>query len=63
VQRPQRGRRGAVIENAATAEQPLSVNLYINFAYNSARLTSDARIPRVGLGSALRDPKLAAFTF
>jgi outer membrane protein OmpA-like peptidoglycan-associated protein len=57
-----RGPRGAIIESVP-ADQPLSVNIYVNFAYNSADLTSDARITLDGLGTALRDPRLAAFSF
>jgi outer membrane protein OmpA-like peptidoglycan-associated protein len=60
--RPQRGPRGAIVESGP-AEQPNSVNLYVNFAYNSADLTSDARITLDGLGTALRDPRLAGFSF
>jgi len=44
-------------------DQPLSVNLYVNFDYNSADLTSDARITLDQLGTALRDPRLEAFSF
>ena len=54
--------RGITVEGKP-AEQPLSVNLYVNFAYNSADLTSDARITLDRLGTALRDPRLAAFSF
>ncbi|MDR3466056.1 MAG: OmpA family protein [Xanthobacteraceae bacterium] len=56
---PQRG----VIVEGTPDEQPLSVNLYVNFAYNSAELTSDARITLDGLGTALADPRLAGFSF
>ena len=65
---PQQGKtrdlfgRGVTVEGKP-AEQPLSVNLYVNFAYNSADLTSDARITLDSLGTALRDPRLAAFSF
>jgi outer membrane protein OmpA-like peptidoglycan-associated protein len=44
-------------------EQPLSVNLHVNFDYNSAELTSDARITLDQLGTALRDPRLGPFSF
>jgi outer membrane protein OmpA-like peptidoglycan-associated protein len=54
--------RGVTIEGKPT-EQPLSVNLYVNFAFNSAELTSDARITLDRLGTALRDQRLAAFSF
>ena len=60
--RPRSMRRGVTVERPQ-AEQPLSVNLYVNFAYNSAELTSDARITLDQLGAALRDPRLAEFNF
>jgi len=55
-------RRGVTPDGPPT-EEPLSVNLYVNFAFNSAELTSDARITLDQLGSALSDPRLRAFTF
>jgi len=55
-------RRGVTVEGVP-AEEPLSVNLYVNFAYNSADLTSDARITLDGLGAALGDQRLAGFSF
>jgi outer membrane protein OmpA-like peptidoglycan-associated protein len=55
-------RRGVNVQGDST-EQPLSVNLYVNFDYNSADLTSDARITLDQLGTALRDPRLGAFSF
>jgi outer membrane protein OmpA-like peptidoglycan-associated protein len=54
--------RGVTVEGGNT-EEPLSVNLYVNFDFNSADLTSDARITLDQLGTALRDPKLSAFNF
>ncbi|MGP8123859.1 MAG: OmpA family protein [Xanthobacteraceae bacterium] len=54
--------RGVIVEGTPE-EQPLSVNIYVNFAYNSAELTSDARITLDGLGTALSDPRLAGFNF
>jgi len=54
--------RGVSVEGGA-GDQPLSVNLYVNFDYNSADLTSDARITLDQLGTALRDPRLEAFSF
>jgi outer membrane protein OmpA-like peptidoglycan-associated protein len=59
---PRRPRRGVIAEGTPE-EQPLSVNLYVNFAFNSADLTSDARITLDRLGSALSDPRLASFNF
>ena len=56
-------RRGITISGGQTAEEPPSVNLYVNFAYDSADLTSDARIVLDRLGAALRDPRLNGFKF
>ncbi len=55
-------RRGVTVEGGG-GEEPLSVDLYVNFDFNSADLTSDARITLDQLGTALRDPKLSAFSF
>jgi outer membrane protein OmpA-like peptidoglycan-associated protein len=55
--------RGVIVEGVVPSDQPNSVNIYINFAFNSAELTSDARITLDGLGTALRDPKLTTFGF
>lgn len=54
--------RGVKVEGERK-EEPLSVNLYVNFAYDSAELTQDARITLDQLGTALRDPRLASFNF
>ncbi len=62
LSRPRSMPRG-VTTHGGQVEEPLSVNLYVNFAYNSAELTSDARITLDQLGTALRDPRLAAFNF
>jgi outer membrane protein OmpA-like peptidoglycan-associated protein len=59
----QRGRRGVIVEGVVPSDQPNSVNIYINFAYNSAELSSDARITLEGLGKALRSPELDGFNF
>jgi len=58
-----RGLQRGVSAEGGTDDQPLSVNLYVNFDYNSADLTSDARITLDRLGTALRDPRLEAFSF
>jgi outer membrane protein OmpA-like peptidoglycan-associated protein len=55
--------RGVTVEGVVPSEQPNSVNIYVNFAFNSAELTSDTRIILDQLGTALRDPKLGAFSF
>jgi outer membrane protein OmpA-like peptidoglycan-associated protein len=57
-----RGPRGVTVEGGG-GDEPLSVDLYVNFDFNSADLTSDARITLDQLGTALRDPKLSAFSF
>jgi outer membrane protein OmpA-like peptidoglycan-associated protein len=59
----QRGQRGVIVEGVVPSDQPNSVNIYINFAYNSADLSSDARITLEGLGNALRSPDLEGFNF
>jgi outer membrane protein OmpA-like peptidoglycan-associated protein len=55
--------RGITAAGGTTEEAPLAVDLYVNFAYNSADLTGDARITLDQLGGALRDPRLSTFTF
>jgi outer membrane protein OmpA-like peptidoglycan-associated protein len=57
------GQRGVTVEGIVPSEQSNSVNIYINFAFNSADLTSDARITLDQLGAALRDPRLGTFSF
>jgi outer membrane protein OmpA-like peptidoglycan-associated protein len=55
--------RGVATSGGQTGETSLSVDLYVNFAFDSAELTSDARITLDRLGAALRDPRLQAFSF
>lgn len=55
--------RGVTVTPGPGGTDPLSVNLYVNFAYNSAELTSDARIILDRLGYALVDDKLKDFSF
>jgi outer membrane protein OmpA-like peptidoglycan-associated protein len=55
--------RGVTASGGAAGEAPLSVDLYVNFAFDSAELTSDARITLDRLGAALSDPRLQAFSF
>jgi outer membrane protein OmpA-like peptidoglycan-associated protein len=66
--KPKRHRRGLIqrgvtVEGIVPSEQSNSVNMYINFAFNSAELTSDARITLDQLGNALHDSRLDAFSF
>ena len=55
--------RGITLTKGKMEKEPLSVNLYVNFAYNSDELSSDARITLDQLGAALRDSRLAGFSF
>jgi outer membrane protein OmpA-like peptidoglycan-associated protein len=55
--------RGVTVTPGPGGTNPLSVNLYVNFAYDSADLTSDARIILDRLGQALVDDKLKSFSF
>ena len=55
--------RGITSSGGTTEQGPPSVDLYVNFAYDAADLTSDARITLDQLGAALRDPRLAGFAF
>jgi outer membrane protein OmpA-like peptidoglycan-associated protein len=58
-----RGMRGVKVTGETPQEAPRSIDLYINFAYDSAELTTDARIVLDRLGAALRDQRLAGFAF
>lgn len=55
--------RGVTSSGGAAAESLLSVDLYVNFVFDSADLTTDARITLDRLGAALRDPRLQGFMF
>ena len=55
--------RGVTVTKGPEGSSPLSVNLYVNFAYDSADLTSDARITLDRLGYALVDERLKSFSF
>jgi len=55
--------RGVTVTPGPAGTDALSVNLYVNFAYNSAELTSDARIILDRLGYALVDDRLKDFSF
>jgi outer membrane protein OmpA-like peptidoglycan-associated protein len=57
-----RSMRG-VTATAGSNANALSVNLYVNFSYDSAELTSDARITLDRLGYALVDDRLKTFSF
>jgi outer membrane protein OmpA-like peptidoglycan-associated protein len=55
--------RGVAVTGGTAEESPRSINLYVNFAYNAADLTSDARITLDHLGEALRDRRLDGLSF
>ena len=55
--------RGVTVTPGPEGAEPLSVSLYVNFAYDSADLTSDARITLDRLGYALADDRLKPFSF
>jgi outer membrane protein OmpA-like peptidoglycan-associated protein len=55
--------RGVTATGGPNGSSALSVNLYVNFAYNAADLTSDARITLDRLGYALLDDRLKQFSF
>lgn len=55
--------RGITIEGTKREELEASVNLYINFEYNSAELKQDALITLDRLAAALKDKKLAGLDF
>jgi outer membrane protein OmpA-like peptidoglycan-associated protein len=55
--------RGVTVTPGPGGTDPLSVNLYVNFAYDSADLTSDARITLDRLGQALVDDRLKPLSF
>jgi outer membrane protein OmpA-like peptidoglycan-associated protein len=60
---PSRGWSRGVTKSGGKTVETYSIDLYVNFAYNSAELTSDARITLDRLGSALSDGRLQGFTF
>ena len=55
--------RGVTVEGTQREETDASVNLYINFEFNSAKLKQDALITLDRLAAALKDDKLAHLDF
>lgn len=55
--------RGITVEGTKREELEASVNLYINFEFNSAELKQDALITLDRLAAALKDEKLASLDF
>ncbi|MEA3090746.1 MAG: hypothetical protein QOJ04_2088 [Caballeronia sp.] len=56
-------KRGLTVTGQDSSPNDYSVNLHINFAYNSAELLTDGRITLDRLGSALKDKRLDRFSF
>jgi len=55
--------RGISVEGQETPANEQSVNLMVNFDFNSARLTNDGMISLDALGKALSDPSLQGARF
>ena len=55
--------RGIKVEGKDLVETEASINLYINFDYNSAALRQDALITLDRLAAALKDQRLASLDF
>ena len=56
-------KRGVKVDEPPNSDAPPSVNLYINFEFNSDKLGTDAQIVLRNLGQALKDPRLAKYRF
>jgi outer membrane protein OmpA-like peptidoglycan-associated protein len=57
-----RSLRGIAVEPGEEPKAP-SINLTVNFAYDSAKLETDALLVLKRLGTALNDPRLKDYTF
>jgi outer membrane protein OmpA-like peptidoglycan-associated protein len=55
-----RSLRGITVEGA---DKPLSIDLYINFEFDSDQLTGEGQMTLKRLGVALKDPKLSNYRF
>lgn len=55
--------RGVTVTDGVPDNDPPSIDLYINFEFDSDRLDVDASIILDRLGNALNDPKLANYRF
>ena len=55
--------RGVKVEEGPNTDKPPSIDLYINFEFNSDKLGTDAQIVLRNLGQALKDPRLAKYRF
>jgi outer membrane protein OmpA-like peptidoglycan-associated protein len=61
--RSYRPQRGISVEGGGEIVERSTVNLYINFDYDSARLAQDGKIVLDRLGAALTDKELSGFEF
>jgi len=55
--------RGIGVEEGDTTEPPPSINLQVNFEFDSSNLTNDARLTLKALGDALQAKDLAGLRF
>lgn len=55
--------RGVTVKGRRKPAAKPSINLYISFQFNSARLSTDAQITLQNLARALKDPRLARYRF
>ena len=56
-------KRGIQIQPGTSEDNRPTVNLYINFQFDSAQLTNDGQISLETLGKALNDPRLQKYSF
>ena len=56
-------KRGIQIQQGTENQTPPTINLYINFDFDSAQLTNDGQISLENLGKALIDPRLEKHHF
>jgi len=55
--------RGIGVEGGETTEPPQSINLQVNFEFDSSNLTNDARLTLKALGDAMQAKDLAGLRF
>jgi outer membrane protein OmpA-like peptidoglycan-associated protein len=58
-----RSLKGISVDESTIKDQNPTINLYINFEYNSAELKQDALITLDNLAAALKDDRLSKFEF
>jgi outer membrane protein OmpA-like peptidoglycan-associated protein len=55
--------RGVTVEGGTAQAESASVDLEVNFEFNSTNLTTDAMLTLDNLSRALKDPRLASYRF